>query len=849
MKRLIFSLLLLPLAICVEAQKVSRSYKNTSLSDVLVSLNKASKRYSINFIYNELEDFVVTANVQNKTIPEAVREVVGFYPMQITQLDSIISVECVQKDRTKLLGRVVDEQGLPVEFANVSLLSIADSSFVNGGVSNADGRFVIPCAVHDVLLRVTFVGYKTVLRQVREFGDIGVIRMHPETQSIGAVVVRGVRPVHKLGREGMMTLVQGTSLATAGTASDVLGLLPNVDGRNGAFTVFGKQGAPLIYINGRQVRNSNELTQIKSDEIKQVEVITNPGARYSAEVNSVIKITTIRKAGDGLSGKVEAQYRQARRENYWEDTQLNYRKGGLDLNADVYLSKMTQVQEQETQAVVYNKVEENASLNDFVFDNPNDVYASFSANYDFGKDNFAGVRYSFQGSEGNGVLDMDCEDVFTDGTGSMLNYNSKVRMPFGGTHSVNAYYTGHVGKLGIDFNADYMRRKDRTMQLMQVTENGAKAETVSSDTRNRSRMLASKLLLTLPLWKGELSAGYEHSDTRRTGMFDGTGGVESHTDDLIDENTFAAFTGYDVQLGSWIATAGLRYEHTVSDYYDHGTWVAGQSRRYSNLFPNVGIGYSGSQFQLRLGYSMRTTRPSYNNLSSYTQFDTRYIYEGGNPLLRPSKRHVIEAQAIYKFVSLYASYTMHIDDIINFDKPYGDDAYAHSFMNMHDNQNLSVMLSASRKFFDFWEPNWSVGVEKQFFDASQLGVEGVSMERPRWRLKLNNSFHLPWGVSLGVNWNYWGRGYADNNLIYSRSQLDFSLYKGFLNNQLSVFVKANDVLKTSWDKSRWQGQYLHFLRDNYSDSRYVSLTVRYTFNATRSKYKGTGAGNDEKSRL
>ena len=158
MKRLIFSLLLLPLAICVEAQKVSRSYKNTSLSDVLVSLNKASKHYSINFIYNELEDFVVTANVQNKTIPEAVREVVGFYPMQITQLDSIISVECVQKDRTKLLGRVVDEQGLPVEFANVSLLSIADSSFVNGGVSNADGRFVIPCAVHDVLLRVTFVG-------------------------------------------------------------------------------------------------------------------------------------------------------------------------------------------------------------------------------------------------------------------------------------------------------------------------------------------------------------------------------------------------------------------------------------------------------------------------------------------------------------------------------------------------------------------------------------------------------------------------------------------------------------------------------------------------------------------
>lgn len=843
-------MLVLVLAIAgAQAQKITRSFHNVSLSDVLKTIDKASDRYNINFMYDELEDFTVTADVRDKSIPEAVREVVGFYPMQITQVGDIISVECVQKEKNKFTGRIVDEQGKAMEFANVALLSKTDSSFVNGGVSNADGRFVIPCFRQDVIVRVTFVGYKTAYRAVAKIGDVGTIRMKPDAHQLANVEVKSVRPVHKLGKEGMITNVQGTSLSIAGTASDVLSLLPNVDGKDGTFSVFGKKGEPLIYINGRQMRSKNELAQIKSEDIKHVEVITNPGARYSAEVNSVIKITTVKKAGDGWSGKVEAQYKQATSESYWEDTQLNYRKGGLDLNADVFLSSTKQNQEQTGQSVIYNKVEENINVNNMLYHAPNDVYASFSANYDFGKDNYAGIRYSLQGSESDMGFDMDSENILADGTYSMLNYNTNIHDPFTATHSVNTYYTGHIGKLGIDFNADYMHRNDRTTQLMQVTENGVAAETVTSDTRNRSRMHASKLLLTYPIWKGELSAGYEYSDTRRTGKFDGTGGVESHTDDKIDEKTLAAFTDYSIQICKWTASAGFRYEHTVSDYYDHGVLSDEQSRRYDNLFPNASIGYGDNNVQVRLGYSMRTSRPHYGNLTSNMQFDTRYLYEGGNPLLVPSKRHIIETQASYSFLYFYASYTIFNGDIMTCDRTYGDNAYAHTYMNVPHKQKFSMQLSASRKFFNFWEPNWSIGVSKQFFDATQIGVTNVSMERPRWIFKLNNNFHLPWGINLGANWQWWSKGYMDNSLLYASSRLDFSLYKAFLNNNLTVRINANDVLKGSWDKSRWQGQYLHFVRDNYSDSRFVSITVNYTFNTARSKYKGTGAGNAEKSRL
>ena len=849
MKRYILMLVLVLAIAGAQAQKITRSFRNVSLSDVLKTIDKASDRYNINFMYDELEDFTVTADVRDKSIPEAVREVVGFYPMQITQVGDIISVECVQKEKNKFTGRIVDEQGKAMEFANVALLSKTDSSFVNGGVSNADGRFVIPCFRQDVIVRVTFVGYKTAYRAVAKIGDVGTIRMRPDAHQLANVEVKSVRPVHKLGKEGMITNVQGTSLSIAGTASDVLSLLPNVDGKDGTFSVFGKKGEPLIYINGRQMRSKNELAQIKSEDIKHVEVITNPGARYSAEVNSVIKITTVKKAGDGWSGNGYVYYKQATRETLYESAELNYRKGGLDLNAYLSHANAKMNQEQTTQTIIYNKVEENINVNSMPYHIPNEVNAYISANYDFGKDNFAGIRYSLYGVESDNGYEMDSENIFPDGTHSMLNYNTNLHYPFATRHSVNAYYTGRIGKLGIDFNADYVSHKDRTTQLMQVSENGEKAETVNSDTRSSSHMHASKLLLTYPLWKGELSAGYEYSDTRRTGKFDGTGGVESHTDDKINENTLSAFMDYNMQLGKWTASAGVRYEHTVSDYYDHGVLSDEQSRRYDNLFPNASISYNDNNMQILLGYSMRTQRPYYHNLSSNMQFDTRYLYEGGNPLLRPSKRHIVEAQAVYKWLSLYASFAKNIDDIQHYDFLYGEEAIANSYTNMPHNENLNIQLSASRKFFNFWEPNWSIGVNKQFFDASQLGIEGVSMERPRWRLKLNNNFHLPWGINLGVNWRWWSKGHIDSELQYSSSQLDFSLYKAFLNNSLTVRINANDVLKDSWDKRNYQGHYMNYMIECYGDNRFVSVTVSYRFNTARSKYKGTGAGNAEKSRL
>ena len=136
MRKILFIAMLCGFTLCANAQRLSRNYQNLSLSKVLTDLNTASSERTIYFIYDELEDFTVTCHFRNLTIEEAIREVIGFYPMKVTYDGDRIFVECTQKEDTKVIGRVVDENGRPIEFANVTLMAEQDSAFINGSVSN-----------------------------------------------------------------------------------------------------------------------------------------------------------------------------------------------------------------------------------------------------------------------------------------------------------------------------------------------------------------------------------------------------------------------------------------------------------------------------------------------------------------------------------------------------------------------------------------------------------------------------------------------------------------------------------------------------------------------------------------
>ena len=146
------------------------------------------------------------------------------------------------------------------------------------------------------------------------------------------LVVKGGLPNTRLKGNAMITRVEGTPLAQSGTVGEMLVKVPGMTGTEEAPEVLGK-GAPLIYINGRQLRDASELQRLRSEDIRDVEVINNPGARYDATVRAVVRIRTVKQQGDGLSLDLTATDEQDLRYSFnrpYGKLGLNYRTNGVD---------------------------------------------------------------------------------------------------------------------------------------------------------------------------------------------------------------------------------------------------------------------------------------------------------------------------------------------------------------------------------------------------------------------------------------------------------------------------------------------------------------------------------------
>ena len=199
--------------------------------------------------------------------------------------------------QAQLKGTLIDDDKLPVEFANIALYSLPDSVMIAGTVSDENGNFALNQKnSNSTFLEVSFIGYET---QIVPAKAEQIVVMRAESFTLDEVVIKGDLPKIRLRNDALVTTVQNSVLSKAGTANDVLKRLPSITGDNGEFSVFGK-GQAKVYINNREMRNMSELDNLSSADIKDVEIVNNPGARYDASVKAVIRINTFRKVGDGL---------------------------------------------------------------------------------------------------------------------------------------------------------------------------------------------------------------------------------------------------------------------------------------------------------------------------------------------------------------------------------------------------------------------------------------------------------------------------------------------------------------------------------------------------------------------
>ena len=850
MKRLFTMILLLcSLAGIAHAQRITRNFQNVSMSDALKYIQQQTSNHKIVFIYNELEDFTVTTNVKNKSVPDAIRQIIGFYPIQMILGDNNdIYVECIHKTEHHLKGLVVDENNLPLPYANVTLLNPADSTMVGGGVTNESGRFVIPNDHGKVIARITYVGYKTEHRLCAR-DNVGTIKMQPDNYTLDGVTVKGSKRLTRPTDRGLLANIQGTVLEQFGSVTEMLSHLPLMmsDG-----TIAGR-GEPEIYINNKKVRDKSELDRYRADEILSAEIITNPGPEYGQDVKSVIRLKTVKKQGEGLSGNVALTYRKANKSSGWASFSLNYRlKSGMDFFVRESLRKGTNY--------FYNGgKEELITSNTWNYERVRRAYSQFRFNstdigwnWDIGEKHSLGLTYTFDTNIGNvRTTDEEDERVWRDSEliedGHTTTITTRKPRP---DHSVNAYYIGEFGKWKIDFSADYYGGTSSS-QMMSSTSNEIVA---TSTTKTKNHLVAEKLTITAPVPTGLLTFGEEVTNVNRHSNFKQSGfSADNRTHQQT--STWSLYANYSAQVKQFSFDAGLRWQNELTHYDVNGKRMEEMSPDYHVFIPQLSVSYQDGDWRHTLSYQVYRFNPPYDILRSSISYRGKYYYETGNPFLQPQTQQGIAWESSWKWIYAQVAYTHMKNGYTSFQSAYDDvnhpGVMLMDFRTWPSGNYYSMTLNFSPKV-GIWQMNYSANFYIMDVDLEAIGIDPAH----NWKglvssFTFDNTFSLPYSWRFNVQASL-TPGYKS---MYMKSRthgsINLRLSKSFLKDKsLNVAARVNDLFYTTKERGLvYEG--INYCNDGdvYRDNQYFQLSVSWKFNATRSRYKGSHAGQDERNRL
>ncbi len=764
----------------------------------------------------------------------------------ISSIVSVLSVSGLQAQ--EITGRIIDKAGKAVPYANVVLLSKADSSFVKGTVSDTEGHFVIPADTQERLLKVSCIGYQT--KYLTASTSPGTIQLTEDAHTLGSLTVRGNRPLFRNTAEGVLTTVEGTLLAKSGTAEDVLKRLPGVRKTSEGYEVLGK-GTPLIYLNGKKLQRMEELDRLKSEDIKQVEVLLNPGAEYEAGTNAVLRIKTVRKAGEGFGLDYRQVYMQAHQAGHQEEFNWNYRKNGFDLFGMLYYGDFADRQEQWGSQLIDGGKTLSLINSLLINSRVKQLEGTVGMNYEWKGKHYAGVTYTgVKPTEYKGGWNADMTVSSHGNTSEKIHNLFTLRGKNQPSHDIAAYYSGTFGKVSVDWNGNIYLRKDGNTQRSEET--GVDSRTVLTDYNTDGHFYATKLTASTPLWKGNLKLGAEYTAIDRKNLYqvkERKGDVPGDTDNQSKEKNTAAFVSYGFGAGNFQAEAGVRYEHVVFDYYNHGVRSADESRVYDNLFPNLSVAYLIGKVNVQLNYTAKCSRPSFAMLSGNVQYNDRYTFQEGNPLLRPTTRHTTALTLSYQWIRLATEWRYFKDASYQMVEAYGQnpDITVYTFRNMPHYQAVYTSLSLSPRI-GFWQPMWEAALKKQWFKVKETAFVRT-YNKPICYLTFRNTFRLPWELLLNVDMDYATKGHSTSIWWEKTWGLNVSLYKEFWHKRLSVNLQGQDLFASYRGTNRMDYGNRNIYKWNYADTRKFVLTLRYTFNTANDRYKGTGAGESEKGRL
>lgn len=663
------------------------------------------------------------------------------------------------------------------------------------------------------------------------------------SRELQEVVVTAKQPATKLVGSTLVSTIPGTNLAGLGNALDVLAQLPMIKVEDNTVSVIGKSNIE-IYIDGRPMRDEQELRQLLSSNLKKVELLMAPGAAYASTTGAVLKITTRRNFVKGLSLTDQFLLECRRKWSVMDYLALSYRAGNREFFANGTIKH-------------YNSLTKGMTTNTLVYDGKETVVGSSQNNsfpttvgviktgfnYANGPQSF-GAYYRYNPERGDFK---NAGSEWLDGRPPISsNIDKHIRAH---SHLASLYYENTFAeKYLLHFDGDFRRSNENNSVATTYTDSSNPA--VNSTDERASTLWAGKLYLNFPVGKGDFTVGTQDSYTHTSLDYRMLNDAVSEyiPSSLTDarQTSAALFASWSRLFGKFSLAVGARYEYVDYDFKVNGKRDEDVSRRDNLLTPDLSLGYSfNEETQISLSYKMATVKPSYSQLTGSLSYTGLHQIEGGNPALRDERMHDIQLFAMWKGFMVQADYTRSLDTYAFVKQVYPADNLQ---LLMHpvniDVSALNLYLVWSQPIRR-WTPNVTVGMYRQW-----LQLDNHRYDKPIFSYYFDNTVSLPHGWLITANINGSSQGdMHTNRFAASWFTMDASVGKTFLDRSLTVKLSATDIFNTSnngWTMNTF-GVFVD-KRQSY-DRRGVSLAVTYNFQPRKSRYKGSSAAEAEMKRL
>lgn len=781
-----------------------------------------------------------------------------------------------------LTGKVLDETAKPIPSANVSLLKVANTAFIASASTSPDGTFSIATPeAGNYFLRFTSTGFsefKTQAFEVKSVGftkDFGLIRLIAEVKTLSSVLVTALRPTITQLADKMVVSVEGTAMAAGNTAYIVLGKTPGVFiDAEGNIQLNGRSGI-MVMIDGRQTFLSARdlrtmLEAMPAENLKNIEIITNPSSKYEAEGTSgILNINLKKNTQQGLNGSINTTYN-----NNFKDfgatlsTNIMYKKGRwnsiLATTTGRYINgrdaTFTRVFVSPSAVTYFDQV---AQSNGWIQGPP---ALRFGTDYTLNSNHSVGFMTRYNTWNYNTDFLTDTYIGAHPKTSSNFIQAENFTYTSARTFTTNLHYSGKLDTTGTLLSADldYVRITKRGYSNFSnyFTDLGTGQKTqdlLYTNNPNGYDVYSGKIDFTLPLKEGGrfeagVRASQVSSDNDNQFYFNNgslVADINRTNHFKYREGIYAAYVNWNGTVSKKLSVqAGLRMEHTSSTGHSI-TLNRITQREYTNIFPTLFLQQKVSDdYGINYNISRRISRPNYGLLNPFRIYRDPYTWIEGNPFLQPQYSNIVSmAHVILKRYIVTLSY-QRTEGVIS-ELPFVDVANAvtiYTQANINKSRSMGATAIAPLKIAKKWDSQNTAVISYNKFILNTDTTQQTNAQL-YFSVQSNHTILLPQSIRMELNLVY--RGPAASGLYKqaAMTSVNVGFKRAFLKKKFEAAVNVSDIFKgTSLVRKATIGNSTSDF-DQYFRARSVSISLTYTFSKGQKVEEKRRAAVDELDRI